>query len=104
MRDTTKDFNKTDLVERVAESGGLTKADAANAVNLVIAALKSLAEEGLATNRAVRLTDFGSFVPREIAASTRDTFGKPVTTPRHRRVKFEMSPTLDQKLRLPLDA
>jgi len=58
--------NKGDLVTSVAETAGLTKADAAKAVDAVIATIR----DTLVRGDTVNLIGFGTFSVRERAART----------------------------------
>lgn len=57
-------MNKTELVDDVAERSGLTKADAARAVDAVVDSISA----ALAKNDKVSLIGFGTFMNRERAA------------------------------------
>lgn len=59
-------MNKTDLVDAVAESADLSKADAARAVDGVIAAVTKALKSG----DSVTVVGFGTFQVRERAART----------------------------------
>ncbi|MGU3574885.1 HU family DNA-binding protein [Brucellaceae bacterium C25G] len=59
-------MNKNELVASVAEKGGLTKADAATAVDAVLAAVTSALQAG----DEVRLPGFGVFSVSHRAATT----------------------------------
>ncbi len=59
-------MNKSELIERMAESGGITKAQAGRALDGLVDAIKvALREEG-----TVSLIGFGTFSVRERAART----------------------------------
>nr|MBV6630899.1 HU family DNA-binding protein [Oceanococcus sp. HetDA_MAG_MS8] len=57
-------MNKTELIEDVAERAGLSKADAARAVDAVVDSIS----EALAKDDKVSLIGFGTFMVRERAA------------------------------------
>jgi DNA-binding protein HU-beta len=57
-------MNKTELIEDVAERAGLSKADAARAVDAVVDSVS----EALAKDDKVSLIGFGTFMVRERAA------------------------------------
>ena len=59
-------MTKTDLVNFVAENAGLTKADAARAVDAVISGV----EEGLKKEGKVTITGFATFTAKEKPATT----------------------------------
>jgi len=59
-------MNKSEFVSSVAETAGLTKTDAAKAVDAVIATIR----DALARGDVVNLIGFGTFSVRERAART----------------------------------
>jgi len=59
-------MNKSEFVSSVAETAGLTKIDAAKAVDAVIATIR----DALARGDVVNLIGFGTFSVRERAART----------------------------------
>ena len=59
-------MNKTDLIDAVAESADLSKADAARAVDAVIASITKALKSG----DSVTVVGFGTFQVRERAART----------------------------------
>ena len=59
-------MNKSDLVEAIAASSGLTKADAARALSATTSAISG----ALASGDKVSITGFGSFLVRSRAART----------------------------------
>ncbi len=59
-------MNKTELTDAVAESAGLTKADAARAVDAVLGTITST----LAKGEQVGVVGFGTFLVRDRAART----------------------------------
>lgn len=59
-------MNKTDLVSAVAEKAEMTKKDAENAVNAVLASI----EDAIAKGDKVQLVGFGTFEVRSRAART----------------------------------
>ena len=59
-------MNKGDVIEKVAETTGLSKADAARAVDAVLAAISG----SLASGESVAIAGFGTFDVRERAART----------------------------------
>lgn len=59
-------MNKTELVEKVAESAGLTKTQADDAVNAFVETIKDVLKDG----DKITLKGFGTFEVRERAART----------------------------------
>ena len=59
-------MNKSELIDAVASEAGLSKADAARALNAATDAITS----AMASGDSVQLTGFGSFVVRDRAART----------------------------------
>ncbi len=59
-------MNKTELTDAVAESAGITKADAARALDAVLNSIS----DSLAKGEQVSLIGFGTFLVRERAART----------------------------------
>ena len=59
-------MNKTDLIDAVSDSADLTKADAARAVDAVIASITKALKSG----DSVTVVGFGTFQVRERAART----------------------------------
>lgn len=59
-------MNKQDIVAKIAESTGLSKADAGRAVDAFIAAVT----EGLANGQTVSIAGFGNFDVRQRSART----------------------------------
>ena len=59
-------MNKGDVIEKVAETTGLSKADAARAVDAVLSAISG----SLASGESVAIAGFGTFDVRERAART----------------------------------
>ncbi len=59
-------MNKTELTDAVAEAAGLTKADAAKALDAVLSSISGT----LASGEQVSLIGFGTFLVRDRAART----------------------------------
>ena len=59
-------MNKSDLVAAIADNSGLSKADAASALEATTSAISG----ALASGNSVTITGFGSFLVREQAART----------------------------------
>ena len=79
-------MNKSELVSAVAESAGLTKSDAAAAVDAVFGAISG----ALAGGGEVRVAGFGTFAVSARAASKgrNPATGEEITIPASKRPKF----------------
>jgi DNA-binding protein HU-beta len=79
--------NKNDLVAAVAESTGLSKTDAATAVDAVFQAISTALKEG----DEVRLVGFGTFAVTERAASEgrNPRTGEKISIPASKLPKFK---------------
>jgi|TARA_Y100001970_G_scaffold266666_1_gene355626 DNA-binding protein HU-beta len=79
--------NKNDLISSVAESSGLTKADAGRAVDGVFDSIAS----ALASGDDVRIVGFGSFSVANRAASTgrNPRTGEEIQIPASKQPKFK---------------
>lgn len=79
-------MNKNDLVAAVADSAGLTKADAAKAVDSVLDNITSSLKKG----KEVRLVGFGTFSVAKRAASEgrNPRTGEKIKIPASKRPKF----------------
>ena len=80
-------MNKNDLISSVAESSGLTKADAGRAVDGVFESIAS----ALASGDDVRIVGFGSFSVANRAASTgrNPRTGEEIQIPASKQPKFK---------------
>ena len=80
-------MNKNDLISSVAESSGLTKADAGRAVDAVFDSIAS----ALASGDDVRIVGFGSFSVANRAASTgrNPRTGEEIQIPASKQPKFK---------------
>ena len=80
-------MNKNDLISSVAESSGLTKADAGRAVDGVFNSIAS----ALASGDDVRIVGFGSFSVANRAASTgrNPRTGEEIQIPASKQPKFK---------------
>ena len=80
-------MNKNDLISSVAESSGLTKADAGRAVDGVFDSIAS----ALASGNDVRIVGFGSFSVANRAASTgrNPRTGEEIQIPASKQPKFK---------------
>jgi DNA-binding protein HU-beta len=59
-------MNKSELIDAIASTSGLSKADAGKALNAITGAITG----AMASGDGVQLTGFGSFVVRDRAART----------------------------------
>ena len=80
-------MNKNDLVASVSESSGLSKADAAKAVDAVFGEITQALKGG----KEVRLVGFGTFhVSKRAATEGRNPrTGAPITIPASKQAKFK---------------
>ncbi len=80
-------MNKNDLISSVAESSGLTKADASRAVDGVFSSIAS----ALSSGDDVRIVGFGSFSVANRAASTgrNPRTGEEIQIPASKQPKFK---------------
>lgn len=80
-------MNKTDLINAIAAETGLTKADAAKALNATTAAIANAVKAG----DKVTLVGFGTFAPTERPARTgkNPRTGEALTIPAKKVVKFK---------------
>lgn len=85
-------MNKNDLIAVVAESAGLTKADAARAVDSVFDSIS----DTLAKGTEVRLVGFGTFSVANRAASKgrNPRTGEPIDIPASKQPKFKAGKAL----------
>jgi DNA-binding protein HU-beta len=84
-------MNKSDLVDAVAVDTGLTKADAAKAVDAVFDAVTGALQKG----DEVRLVGFGTFAVSERAART----GEEITIAASKQPKFKPGKALKDALK-----
>ena len=80
-------MNKTELINAIAAGAGLTKADAAKALNATTAAIA----EAVKTGDKVALVGFGTFAPAERPARTgkNPRTGEVIEIPAKKVVKFK---------------
>ncbi len=80
-------MNKTDLINAIAAGAGLTKADAAKALNATTAAIAEAVKAG----NKVALVGFGTFAPAERPARTgkNPRTGEVIEIPAKKVVKFK---------------
>jgi DNA-binding protein HU-beta len=85
-------MNKNDLIAVVADSAGLTKADAARAVDSVFDSISGT----LAKGTEVRLVGFGTFSVANRAASKgrNPRTGEPINIPASKQPKFKAGKAL----------
>jgi DNA-binding protein HU-beta len=88
--------NKNDLVAHVADTAGLSKTDAAKAVDAVFGGIELALKKG----DEVRLVGFGTFAVSERAASEgrNPRTGEPIQIPASRQPKFKPGKTLKDAL------
>ena len=87
-------MNKNELVSNVADRSGLTKADAARAVDGVFAAIESALKSG----GDVRIVGFGTFSVSNRKATTgrNPRTGAPIQIPASKQPKFKAGAPLKQ--------
>lgn len=80
-------MNKTELINAIAEGAGLSKADAAKALNATTAAITNAVKAG----DKVALVGFGTFAPAERPARTgkNPRTGEVIEIPAKKVVKFK---------------
>jgi len=80
-------MNKLDLVSSIADHSGLSKSDAAKAVDAVIGSITGALKSG----SEVRLVGFGTFSTSKRKASTgrNPSTGEPMQIPASTRAKFK---------------
>jgi DNA-binding protein HU-beta len=90
-------MNKSDLVDAVAVDTGLTKADAAKAVDAVFDAVTGALQKG----DEVRLVGFGTFAVSERAARTgkNPRTGEEITIAASKQPKFKPGKALKDSLK-----
>jgi DNA-binding protein HU-beta len=84
--------NKNDLIASVADSAGLSKSDASNAVDAVLQAIT----DGLAGGGEIRLVGFGTFSVANRAATTgrNPRTGEAIQIPASKQPKFKAGKAL----------
>ena len=89
-------MNKAELIETVAAEAGLTKSDAAGAVD----AVSSTITQALAGGNAVTLVGFGTFAVTDRAARTgrNPRTGEAITIPASKNPKFKAGKALKDAL------
>jgi DNA-binding protein HU-beta len=86
--------NKNDLIDKVASSTGLTKADAGNALDAMLDGISG----ALAGGGEVRLVGFGTFSVGHRKATTgrNPRTGEPIDIPASNRPKFKAGKALKE--------
>ena len=89
-------MNKNELVAAVAEEAGLTKVDAAKAVDAFVAYVTAALKKG----EEIRLIGFGTFAVSKRAATTarNPRTGETVKVPAKKQAKFKAGKTLQDAL------
>ena len=89
-------MTKTQLIDKIAKDTELTKKQAAEAVDAMIAAM----QDALVAGEGVQLVGFGGFSVKEVAARTgrNPRTNEVVEIPASRRVTFSASKTLKDKV------
>ena len=87
-------MNKNDLVAALADTAGLTKADATKAVDSLLDAITASLKKG----KEVRLVGFGTFSVAKRAASTgrNPRTGEPIKIAASKRPKFSAGKALKE--------
>lgn len=90
-------MNKTELVNAVAEKGGLTKAQAKDAVDAVVAAIG----DALAQDDKVAILGFGTFATVEKGERTgiNPRTKEPITIAARKQIKFKAGAELTDKVK-----
>ncbi|MDD5309052.1 MAG: integration host factor subunit alpha [Deltaproteobacteria bacterium] len=85
-------MTKSDLINRLVQTGAASRTDAQALVDAVFAAMK----ESLVAGETVKLHGFGNFLVRDKAAcrGRNPKTGAPLAIPAHRAVRFHASPVL----------
>ena len=89
-------MNKSDLIDRVASTMGITRGESAQYVDIVLDTIS----DGLIEDGRVKITGFGSFIRRHRSARdvTKPSTGEPITIPASETCGFKAAPALRQKL------
>ncbi|MCH7631283.1 MAG: HU family DNA-binding protein [Proteobacteria bacterium] len=87
-------MNKNDLIDQIASSAGLSKADAGNALDAVLDSISG----ALAGGGEVRLVGFGTFSVGHRKATTgrNPRTGEPIQIPASNRPKFKAGKALKE--------
>ena len=94
-KDETK-MNKTQLIQKIAENGNMTKKDAEVALNAVVAAIA----DAVAAGEKVQVSGFGSFdvKARDARTGRNPKTGEAVEIAASKRVVFSAAQALKDKL------
>ncbi len=89
-------MNKNDLIDAVASSANLTKADATRAIDSVIDSISGSLSKG----EEVRLVGFGTFsvMQRKATTGRNPRTGDPIQIPASKQPKFKAGKTLRDKV------
>ena len=89
-------MNKTQLIQKIAENGNMTKKDAEVALNAVVAAIA----DAVAAGEKVQVSGFGSFdvKAREARTGRNPKTGEAVEIAASKRVVFAAAQALKDKL------
>ena len=89
-------MNKTQLIQKIAENGNMTKKDAEAALNAVVAAVS----EAVAAGEKVQVSGFGSFdvKARDARTGRNPKTGEAVEIAASKRVVFSAAQALKDKL------
>ena len=89
-------MTKTQLIDKIAKDTDLTKKQATEAVDAMIAAM----QDALVAGEGVQLVGFGGFSVKDVAARTgrNPKTNEAVEIPASRRVTFSASKTLKDKV------
>jgi DNA-binding protein HU-beta len=89
-------MNKTQLIQKIAENGNMTKKDAEVALNAVVAAIA----DAVAAGEKVQVSGFGSFdvKAREARTGRNPKTGEAVEIAASKRVVFSAAQALKDKL------
>ncbi len=92
--------NRTELTEALARSAGMSRVDAALAVEGLFDPRKGVIARALRRRRTVRITGFGTFVPRRREARIgRDPrTGEPIRIPAGTSIRFRPGKPLRETL------
>ena len=89
-------MNKNDLIDAVASSANLSKADATRAIDSVIDSISGSLSKG----DEVRLVGFGTFsvMQRKATTGRNPRTGEPIAIPASKQPKFKAGKTLRDKV------
>lgn len=89
-------MNKTQLIQKIAENGNMTKKDAETALNAVVAAIS----DAVAAGEKVQVSGFGSFdvKARDARTGRNPKTGEAVEIAASKRVVFSAAQALKDKI------